>query len=142
MFLEIPLLRDIMYLPYGLTMFGPRETDEKGSGRVMGVINEIVAARLKADENARAWNDMVGGWIRNGSLTQQVIEGEANLQILAGAETTATALGATLVYLATTPHAYLQLKKEILEAISSGQVAAARPVTYERHQASVPERCV
>ncbi|KAK0620117.1 cytochrome P450 [Immersiella caudata] len=134
MFLEIPLLRNIMYSPYGLTVFGPRESDAKGSGRVMGIIHDIVTERPNTDEKSRKWNDMVGGWIRNGGLTQQEIEGEANLQILAGAETTATALSATLMHLATAPHAYLRLKREIRDAIASGKVATDRPATLEQAQ--------
>ncbi|KAK0649132.1 cytochrome P450 [Cercophora newfieldiana] len=133
MFMEIPLLRNIMYSPYGLTMFGPRESDAAGAGRVMGIIHEIVTQRLQTDEKSRNWRDMLGGWVRSG-LTQQEIEGEANLQILAGAETTATALSATLMHLSTTPHAYLRLKREIRDSIANGAVAADRPATFEQAQ--------
>lgn len=138
MFMEIPLLRSIMYSPYGLTMFGPHESDAKGSGRVMGIIHDIVTERLQTQDKSCTWNDMVSGWIRNGGLTQHETEGEANLQILAGAETTATALSATLMHLVTTAHAYRRLKHEIRDAIASGKVATDRPVPL---RSSRPKNC-
>jgi len=133
MVLEIPLLRDIVFSRYGLSWLAPRPTDKHGPGRVMGIIHSLVSERFHHDENDRTWNDMIGGFIRNG-LSQQEVEGEANLQILAGSETTSTALAATLMHLATTPHAYAALKRQIRDAIDGGLVAAGRPITFEQAQ--------
>ncbi|KAK3339848.1 cytochrome P450 [Lasiosphaeria hispida] len=131
--LEMPLLRKMVFSRSVLSWFAPRPTDKRGPGRVIGMIHGLVSERFQQDIKDRTWNDMVGGFIRNG-LTQPEVEGEANLQILAGSETTSTALAATLIYLATTPHAYAGLKRQIRDAIDGGLVAADRPITFEQAQ--------
>ncbi|KAK3360722.1 cytochrome P450 [Lasiosphaeria hispida] len=132
--LDIPALRRIVFSRIGLlSLLGPRETDKSGVGRIMGVIHDLISERFKQDVKTTRWNDMIGGFIRNG-LTQREVEGEANLQIFAGSETTATALAATLMYLATSPRAYSHLKHEIRDSISRGHVSADAPITLEQAQ--------
>ena len=74
-----------------------------------------------------------GGFIRSG-LTQQEVEGEANLQVFAGSETTANALAAILLYLTASPRVYACLKGEVRDAIQSGLVAADRPISFDQAQ--------
>jgi len=73
--------------------------------------------------------------MRNG-MTQQEVEGEANMQILAGTETTSTALTSILMHLATSPHAYARLKSEIYRAAITTQnthnPSEGPVITYER----------
>jgi cytochrome P450 len=67
-------------------------------------------------------------------MSQQEVEGEALLQLFAGSDTTANALTAAVVSLATAPRAYARLKHEIRDAIKSGHVDAHQPITLEQAQ--------
>ncbi|GAB1318171.1 Pisatin demethylase [Madurella fahalii] len=129
-FLEQPMIRPFMYSNWGLATFGPQVTAKEGIGKVMGVVRQIVSERF---QNGAKHKDMIGGFIRNG-MTQQEVEGEAMLQLFAGSETTANALSAALIYLSTTPHAYIRLKQEIRHAVESGHVDAEKPITFEQAQ--------
>jgi cytochrome P450 len=62
-------------------------------------------------------------------LTQGECEREALFQILAGSETTATAIRATVLYIITTPHIYQALKKEIAQGIRDGNIS--NPIAYD-----------
>lgn len=69
--------------------------------------------------------------MRNG-MTQQEVEGEANLQILAGTQTSSMALTPILIHLITSPPAYTCLKREIRQAIDKGTISADRAITNEQ----------
>lgn len=69
--------------------------------------------------------------MRNG-LTQAEIEGEGNLQILAGSDSTANALCSAIVHLAINPTSYIKLKLEIQSVLASGLVYPNVPITYEQ----------
>jgi len=79
--LEIPVLRRAVFSRFGLlSVLGPRETDKRGVGRIMGlvsplysqvptitqtdwtwlsVIHEIISERFKQDVKGTQWNDMI-----------------------------------------------------------------------------------
>lgn len=78
-----------------------------------------MASRFGPD--AKDQPDMLGSFVRNG-LSQHQCEQEVILQIVAGSDTTATALRGTLLQLCSTPMVYLKLQKEIDEAVRSGMV--------------------
>ena len=63
-----------------------------------------------------------GSFIRHG-LTQRQCETEALVQIVAGSDTTATTIRATLLYLLSTPRAYRALQAEIDAGIASGAIS-------------------
>ncbi|KAK0619468.1 cytochrome P450 [Immersiella caudata] len=130
--LDVPPIRRLVFNPIGLRLLGPKETDTTGPGHVQGVIHKIMTERFAEREKNKdkTWNDMIGGFMRNG-LTQQEIEGEANLHILAGSDTTATTLTSAIMYLATAPHAYSTFKRVIQESIASGLVARDKPITFQ-----------
>lgn len=67
--------------------------------------------------------DMLGAFVRNG-VSQRQCETEVLFQIIAGSDTTATAIRATMLYLITTPHAYNRLQKEIDDTIVTGRVSS------------------
>ncbi|KAK3385339.1 cytochrome P450 [Podospora didyma] len=105
------LLRNLMWERFGLMgLFGPSEADKADMGPILSC-----------------------GFIRHGLTKQEVLE-EATLQLVAGSETTATALLSTIMYLATSPLAYVRFKREIRHAIDSGLVAADSAITYEQAQ--------
>jgi cytochrome P450 len=71
---------------------------------------------------------MLGAFIRHG-VTQRECEIEVPFQIVAGSDTTATAIRGTMLHLAATRHAYVRLQQEIDAAVAEGRVSS--PVTAE-----------
>lgn len=98
----------------------PKPTDKIGFGAIVGVAHKAVAARFGSD--AKKIPDMLGSFIDHG-LTQQECEVESLLQILAGADSTATALRTTFLYILTSPPAYAKLRSEITAAIDEGNIS-------------------
>lgn len=64
------------------------------------------------------------------SLTQQECQAESIIQILAGSDTTATALRSTMLHVMATPRVYQHLKSEIKEALANGRISS--PITVEQ----------
>jgi cytochrome P450 len=81
----------------------------------------VVAERF--GENKVVRKDMLGSFIKNG-LTQEEAGSETLLQIIAGSDTTATAIRATLLHLISTPSAYTSLRDEIDAAIALGNISS------------------
>ncbi|EOO03266.1 putative cytochrome p450 monooxygenase protein [Phaeoacremonium minimum UCRPA7] len=107
---EIPLLCSIVASPSVLRLAGPKKTDKSGIGKLMAVAADIVSKRFGPD--VKDQRDMLGAFVRNG-LTQRECETEALFQVVAGSDTTATSVRATLLYTMTTPRVYTALQKEI-----------------------------
>ena len=98
----------------------PKPTDKIGFGAIVGVAQKAVAERFGSD--AKKVQDMLGSFVNHG-LTQQECEVESLLQILAGADSTATALRTTFLHILTSPPTYNKLRGEIEAAIEAGNVA-------------------
>ena len=92
------------------TIVAPSPTDSKGIGAVIGAARKVITERFKPD--ATQSQDMLGSFKRHG-LSQSLTENEAVLQITVGADSTATAIRMTLLYILTNPSIYLQLRQEI-----------------------------
>lgn len=69
---------------------------------------------------------MLGAFVRNG-ISQRQIEAEILLQIVAGSDTTATAIRATFLYLFTHPRVLSKLRAEIDTAVREGKIS--EPIT-------------
>ena len=82
---------------------------------------KVVSQRFGADSQDH--KDMLGAFVRHG-VTRRQCETEVLFQIIAGSDTTATAIRGTMLYLTTAPHAYFRLQKEIDEGIAAGSVSA------------------
>ncbi|PKS07210.1 hypothetical protein jhhlp_005812 [Lomentospora prolificans] len=91
----------------------PSDKDQLGFGRVTGICKRKAAERFGPDRIEQ--RDMLGSFVRHG-LTQREAQSETLLQILAGSETSATAIRSTLLYIITCPAVYTKLVTEILEA--------------------------
>jgi cytochrome P450 len=98
----------------------PKPTDKIGFGAIVGEAHKAVAERFRPD--AKKIHDMLGSFIKHG-LTQQECEVESLLQILAGADSTATALRTTFLFILTNPSAYRKLQHEISMAVEAGNVS-------------------
>ncbi|ETI22274.1 hypothetical protein G647_06347 [Cladophialophora carrionii CBS 160.54] len=97
----------------------PKPTDKIGFGAIVGVAQKAVAERF--GPQPKKVQDMLGSFVNHG-LTQQECEVESLLQILAGADSTATALRTTFLHILTSPPTYSKLRDEIEAAIEAGNV--------------------
>ncbi|SPO04445.1 related to pisatin demethylase (cytochrome P450) [Cephalotrichum gorgonifer] len=95
----------------------PSEKDELGFGRVLGICKQKAAERFGPDRKVQ--RDMLGSFVAHG-LTQPEAESESLLQIVAGSETTATSIRATVLYAITNPRIYNKLVAEITTAAAPG----------------------
>ncbi|KAI1428668.1 pisatin demethylase [Xylaria sp. FL1777] len=123
---DVPFIRNIMLSPVFLKMFGPSVTDTKGMGKLMGVAREHVTKRYHPD--AKPQKDLLGSWIRNG-LTQDQAEVEGLFMIIAGSDTTASAIRITMLYIMTCPRVYNKLKQEIRDAVLKSNISS--PIKFE-----------
>ncbi|KAL2022400.1 hypothetical protein VTK56DRAFT_5467 [Thermocarpiscus australiensis] len=123
---EMPFLGRLFTKPWVLKLLGPKKTDAKGLGRMLGIAEEVVAKRFGPD--AKDQRDMLGAFIRHG-VSQRECEIEVPFQLVAGSDTTATAIRGTMLHLAATRHAYAKLQKEIDTAVAEGRVS--NPITGE-----------
>jgi cytochrome P450 len=101
-------------------LVAPKDTDAIGQGKVIGIAQRAVAARYGPDAKPR--RDMLGHFVAKG-LTQEQAEVESHLQIMAGAESTSSALRATFMLLLGSPGAYAKLNAEIEGAVEKGEVS-------------------
>ncbi|KAI1657302.1 cytochrome P450 monooxygenase [Daldinia decipiens] len=125
---EIPFLKRIVFSHTFYALFGPKPTDEKGIGKMMGITQKIIEERFR---DANPPDDMMGSFIRHG-MTEEECKSEAMLQILAGADTSAVAIRTTLMYLVATPRVYSRLKTIIKQCVERNEVST--PITYEEAQ--------
>ncbi|KAI1801478.1 cytochrome P450 [Daldinia bambusicola] len=123
---DVPWARDVVYSTLGLKLFGPKETDSKGLGKVMGLVNEAVRKLFipGADKEEKT---LLGSFVRHGLLQPQC-EVEMLFLFAAGSDTTAAAIRGTLLHLLSAPQVYRKLKDEISSAVQDGKVSS--PITY------------
>jgi cytochrome P450 len=98
-------------------LLGPSEKDKTGFGRMMATARNLIDSRLTKSMDGRS--DMLASFTRHG-LTKDELLSEAVLQILAGSDTTATAIRTTMLYLIAHPRVYTKLQTEIDKTVASG----------------------
>lgn len=86
---------------------------------------QIVNERLASDNPYQ--KDMLGSFLAHG-LTREEAEGETLVQIIAGSDTTATAIRSTMLHLMSSPQSYIRLATEVREASAQGSISS--PITY------------
>ncbi|OHF00181.1 cytochrome P450 86A1 [Colletotrichum orchidophilum] len=97
-----------------------------GIGTVMKMAHEAVQERYGEEPVVK--RDMLGSFVAHG-LKQEDAEGEALVQIIAGSDTSATAIRSTMLFLITNPHVYARLQAEIDTSIREGRISS--PITNE-----------
>ena len=107
----------ILQWPPLARLIGPSEKEKSGLGKMMATARGIVNARLEKPTDQRT--DMLASFMRHG-LTKDELFTEAFLQIIAGSDTTATAIRATMLYIISHPQVYLRLREEIDGAVAAG----------------------
>ncbi|KAG8160898.1 hypothetical protein KVR01_009162 [Diaporthe batatas] len=118
--MAIPWLRSITTSRFFLRQFGPKKTDKVGPGVVIGALEETIQKRC--DQGALEDKDLLGAFIRSG-LSPGECMSEALFSMVAGSDTTAAAIRATMLYLITTPRVYQKMKQVVEEAVHSGRVS-------------------
>jgi len=119
-------LMPILQWPPIARLLGPSEKDKSGFGKMMATARGLIDSRLTQSTERRS--DMLASFMRHG-LTKEELFSEAVLQILAGSDTTATALRAIMLYLIANPRIYTKLQVEIDAAVASGDAPTGRVVS-------------
>ena len=117
---NIPIIHSFLSSRIVQALAAPKPEDRIGMGAVIGVSQRVVAERFGPD--AKLKDDMLGSFVSHG-LTQREAEAETLLTILAGADSTATTIRVTFLYILTNPSVYVKLLAEIDEAVEKGNVS-------------------
>ncbi|KAK0641470.1 cytochrome P450 [Cercophora newfieldiana] len=128
----MPTMMSIMVIPglykwfqrWPLSTLMPSSKDKSGFGCMIGFAEKFVDERLRPD--AKPQRDIIQSFIKHGLDRDQLVQ-EILIQILAGSDTTATAIRMTLLFLITSPPALRALLREIDDGVESGRVSS--PVT-------------
>lgn len=128
-------LTKYMQWPPIARLLGPSEKDQSGFGKMMGVARKLIHSRLEKSTEGRS--DMLASFIHHG-LTRDDLFSEALLQILAGSDTTATAIRATMLYLIAHPRIYYRLQAEVDAAVRSGVAPGAPNIVQDATLRNLP----
>ncbi|ORY12211.1 benzoate 4-monooxygenase cytochrome-like protein P450 [Clohesyomyces aquaticus] len=112
-------LTSYLQFPPIARLLGPSEKDKAGFGRMMATARNLIETRLTKSVEGRS--DMLASFTRH-NLTKDELLSEAILQILAGSDTTATAIRSAMLYLITHPRVYNRLQREIDATVSAENV--------------------
>lgn len=117
-----------------MSVLKPKPEDKKGQGALIGRAHSAVAEHFKdaAKDNAET---MIASWKRYG-VTQAECEDETMLLILAGSDSTSTALRTTFLHIISTPRVYNALTQEISAAVRQGSISF--PVIKFEEATSLP----
>ena len=111
----------------------PKGTDQIGQGRIIGIAQKLVAERYGPDPKDK--RDMLGHFVRQG-LGQEQAEVESLLQVMAGSDSTSSALRTTMMFIIANPVAYATLVREIDGAVADGKLSY--PVVRYSEAAQLP----
>ncbi|RDW73551.1 hypothetical protein BP6252_07458 [Coleophoma cylindrospora] len=114
----------------------PSDKDPLGLGKIIGITKKVVSERFGPDKKVQ--RDMLGSFVAHG-LSQEEAESETLLQIMAGSDTTASAIRATLLYIIMNPRVALKLRAEISSNPISSPIQIAEAKTLPYLQAVIKE---
>ena len=132
---NVPFIHTILSSSFVQALAGPKPEDKTGLGKMAGVTQKVVAERFDPTSEKKHESDMLDSFIKHG-LTQLEAESESLLQILAGSDSTATTIRATMLFLLTNPIAYMRLRAEIDEAVANGRISY--PVVKNQEALELP----
>ena len=113
-------IRWLFFQPAFQALAGPKCTDKAGMGPMLAVARKAVGERYGL--NRKVKKDMFGHFVDKG-LRELQCEVEAELQIIAGSDSTTTVLRSTLFLLVGSPAVYARLRAEIDAAVESGNMS-------------------
>ena len=114
-------LTSVLHWPWLARLLGPSEKDKRGLGKMMATARRLIDSRLTQFKGIGEGSDMLASFLRHG-LSRDDLFTESILQILAGSDTTATAIRCTMLYLISHPRVYSKLQAEVDEHVASGAV--------------------
>ncbi|KAL8729758.1 MAG: hypothetical protein Q9181_004886 [Wetmoreana brouardii] len=103
-------LNRLLHNPIISRLVMPTPQDKKGVGHLMGIAKQMVARRFGSGKEIK--QDMLGSYINHG-LSQREAETEAVLNIMAGSDTTVTALRSIVLFIISNPTVYKKLQAEL-----------------------------
>jgi cytochrome P450 len=103
-------LAPVLQWPPIARLLGPSEKDASGLGKCMAVIRTIIDRRFETPIDG--YSDMLASFTHHG-LTRHDLFVEAFLQMVAGSDTSATAIRVTMLYVMSHPRVYRKLQAEI-----------------------------
>ncbi|KAL4986004.1 cytochrome P450 [Aspergillus falconensis] len=103
--------------PFIGRFFAPSPKDNNGFGRMMATCFRLVDERAASATDQRS--DMLASFIRHG-LSGAELRTEALEQIIAGSDTTASAIRGTLLHIMTNPRVYFKVQQEVDDAVDRG----------------------
>ncbi|KAH8900578.1 cytochrome P450 [Thozetella sp. PMI_491] len=127
---DIPWFRWIFIHSPIAPLLAPRPTDKSGMGRAMRAGWDLITQRYSSKSTDQ--DDLLGSFMRHG-LTLDEAQGESFLTLLAGSDTSGTAMRTAMRYIVSKPAVYRRLKAEIKAADEDGR--ASIPVTAEEAKA-------
>ncbi|KAF2844912.1 benzoate 4-monooxygenase cytochrome-like protein P450 [Plenodomus tracheiphilus IPT5] len=116
-------------------LLAPAETDKTGMGRMLHIARNIIDRRMMKPMEGRS--DMLASFMRHG-LTKDDLLTESLFQIVAGSDTTATALRCILLFVITHPRVYRKLQEEVDAKIASTGVNTVWDVASEATLKTLP----
>lgn len=105
----VPILSRIMAMPTIQRLVLPSVKDRVGMGRIKAVTRELIARRFGEDKELK--QDMTQSFIKHG-LSQEEIQDESLLQVLAGSDTTASIIRSGFIFIVANPQVYTRLQAE------------------------------
>ena len=138
-FSTLPSLERLTRIGLISRLLMPKPTDKRGLGQLMGVAEKIVNQRYAIATKADPKSDMLGSFIKHG-LPREQAKIETVLQIMAGSDTTVTALRMTVLFVTTSPATLARLLAELDEAEESGKLS--KPMARDSEiRAHLPYLC-
>lgn len=123
-------LMPILQWPPLARRIGFSEKAKSGIGMVLATARKMIDDRLKTETFQKS--DMLAAFMRHG-LNKDDLFTEAWLQIIAGSETTATAIRWTMLYIMANPRVYAKLQCEIDETVAGGHAPNIVPDAVARN---------
>lgn len=116
-----PTIFSILNSKLVMSILKPRPEDKKGQGALIGHAHKAVAEHFKDTAKDDA-GTMIASWKRHG-VSQAQCEDETMLLVLAGSDSTSTALRTTFLHIISTPRVYNALNQEISAAVLQGSIS-------------------
>ncbi|KAL2272065.1 hypothetical protein VTJ83DRAFT_1436 [Remersonia thermophila] len=118
-----------------LTSFGFTWRTPSGLGRVLRHCRVRIQERAKS--GLREQSDMLTSFVRHG-LTPEDLVHEVILQLIAGADTTSTAIRCVILHLLTHPPVYKKLQDEVDAAVAAGKAPTPPRIITAAEAKSLP----
>ncbi|OCK80485.1 cytochrome P450 [Lepidopterella palustris CBS 459.81] len=129
----VPVLNYMFTIQWLGNLVFPSDKDGTGIGKLIGIAKELVGKRFGTKPFYK--QDMIESFKRHG-LTQDELVSESLIQVLAGSDTSATTIRATMLYLISHPRVYRKLQAEIDAAVKGGK--ASSPVIKASEAVELP----